>query len=256
MDSYYCSECKKYMTRKNLNRHLKTQLHIDNVKKADLIQFDSEPNTDPTPVIKPITKPIIKGGDLQTISKKLPDFPWSKYKGEHHLPGHQYAGPGTRLDIRLDENNNPNPGEEPINRVDQAALKHDIAYNNEDIRSRQKADIDLIQDLNEIKKPTVGERIGRTLVKNAMKLKIMFGGNLNKDELLAQELHKEYRKPKTFLKVKVFNKDDIWGADLVEMKKEAASGAAPKGGEDYKYILTIIDLYTKYAWAFPLKNKT
>ena len=210
MNKYFCTKCVKYISKANKAKHEKTQKHLSLSEK---------------------------GGDLQTISKKLPDFPWSKYKGEHHLPGHQYAGPGTRLDIRLDENNHPNPGEEPINRVDQAALKHDIAYNNEDIRSRQKADIDLIQDLNEIKKPTIGERIGRTLVKNAMKLKIMFGGDLNKDELLAQELHKEYRKPKTFLKVKVFNKDDIWGADLVEMKKD----------EDFKYILTIIDLYTKYA---------
>lgn len=26
--------------------------------------------------------------------------------------------------------------------------------------------------------------------------------------------------------------------------------------QDYKYILTVIDLYTRYAWAVPLKNKT
>ena len=37
-------------------------------------------------------------------------------------------GPGTRLDIRLDENLNPKPGEEPINDLDRTALKHDIAY--------------------------------------------------------------------------------------------------------------------------------
>jgi len=29
-----------------------------------------------------------------------------------------------------------------------------------------------------------------------------------------------------------------------------------KNEQDFKYILTIIDLYTKYAWAIPLKNKT
>ena len=46
----------------------------------------------------------------------------------------------------------------------------------------------------------------------------------------------------------MFNKDDIWGADLVEMPNM-------KGNNDFKYILTIIDLYTKYAWAVPLKNK-
>ena len=72
------------------------------------------------------------------------------------------------------------------------------------------------------------------------KLKIIY--------ILANELHKEYRKPKDFLKVKVFNKDDIWGADLVEMPNM-------KGNNDFKYILTIIDLYTKYAWAVPLKDK-
>jgi len=42
----------------------------------------------------------------------------------------------------------------------------------------------------------------------------------------------------------VFNKDDIWSADLVEMKNK----------NDYKYILTKIDLYTKYTWAIPLKK--
>ena len=59
------------------------------------------------------------------------------------------------------------------------------------------------------------------------------------------ELHHEFRKPKHLLKVKVFNKDDIWSADLVEMPKEGK----------FKYILTVIDLYTRYAWAIPLPDK-
>ena len=41
-------------------------------------------------------------------------------------------------------------------------------------------------------------------------------------------------------------KDDIWSADLVEMPKQG----------NFKYILTVIDLFTKYAWALPLTNKT
>ena len=86
----------------------------------------------------------------------------------------KYAGPETRLDIRLHENDIPKPGEEPINKVDEACLKHDIAYRNEDIRSRQKANIDLIQDLNFIKNPSIGERIAKALVKNAIKLKIVW----------------------------------------------------------------------------------
>ena len=53
-----------------------------------------------------------------------------------------------------------------------------------------------------------------------MKLKILFGGGLGENKQLAQKLHKKYRKFKIFLKVKVFNKDDIWGVDLVELKKD------------------------------------
>ena len=224
MDIHYiCKDCNLKLDKSNKTRHERSKKHISNKR----------------------------GGDLQTMSSKLPDFPWSKYPGEHHLPSYNYAGPGTRLDIRLDENNLPKSGEEPINRVDAAALKHDIAYNNHDIRTRQKADIDLIQDLNEIQNPTLRERIDRFLVKTAMKAKIAFGGELIKmnGAELAEELHREYRKPKTFLKVKVFAMDDIWGADLVEMPNS-------KNNNGYKYILTIIDLYTKYAWAIPLKNKT
>ena len=59
------------------------------------------------------------GGDIQKFSQNLPGFVWAKYKGEHHLPSYNYLGPNTRLDIRLDENNQPKPGEEPINAIDQ-----------------------------------------------------------------------------------------------------------------------------------------
>ena len=31
------------------------------------------------------------GGDIQTVLGKLPGFPWSKYTGEHHLPGYNFC---------------------------------------------------------------------------------------------------------------------------------------------------------------------
>ena len=55
------------------------------------------------------------GGDIQKFSEKLPGFVWSRYPGEKHMIGYNYLGPGTRLDIRLNENNIPKSGEEPIN---------------------------------------------------------------------------------------------------------------------------------------------
>ena len=59
------------------------------------------------------------GGDIQKFLGNLQGFAWSKYKGEKHLPSYNYLGPGTCLDIRTDEYNNPKPGEEPINAIDQ-----------------------------------------------------------------------------------------------------------------------------------------
>ena len=118
-----------------------------------------------------------KGGDIQKLMSKLPGTPWAKYKGEKHIPKYQYCGPNTRLDLRLDKKGNPHVGEKPFNRVDAACLKHDLAYSkHRDVRGRQKADIDLIHDLNEIKNPSVGERFGRGLIKSGMKGKIMLGG--------------------------------------------------------------------------------
>ena len=31
-------------------------------------------------------------GDFETFAGKLPGFPWAKYSGEKHLPGHSYTG--------------------------------------------------------------------------------------------------------------------------------------------------------------------
>ena len=72
------------------------------------------------------------GGDIQKFSSKLPGFIWREYPGKKHAPGHSYLGPGTRLDIRLDENNIPKPGEEPINEIDRLAYIHDLAYQTSD----------------------------------------------------------------------------------------------------------------------------
>ncbi len=61
----------------------------------------------------------------------------------------------------------------------------------------------------------------------------------------ADELQKCYISPKHYRKVKFFNKDDIWNSDLLATPVE-------KG---YKYILLIIDGYTRFAWAVPLRSK-
>ena len=44
--------------------------------------------------------------------------------------------------------------------------------------------------------------------------------------------------------------DDVWGADLVEMQEWKTVN---KG---YRYMLTVIDCFSKFAWSIPLKDKT
>jgi IS30 family transposase len=43
--------------------------------------------------------------------------------------------------------------------------------------------------------------------------------------------------------------DQQWQADLVEMQKYANKNI------DYKYILTVIDVFSRFAFAHPLKSK-
>jgi len=44
--------------------------------------------------------------------------------------------------------------------------------------------------------------------------------------------------------------DKIWAADLVDMQ------AFSKYNKGVKYLLTVIDIFSKYGWMIPLKNKT
>ena len=46
------------------------------------------------------------------------------------------------------------------------------------------------------------------------------------------------------------HKVEIWSADLID------KSSLSKYNNNYKYILTVIDIFTKYAWAIPLKNKS
>ena len=63
---------------------------------------------------------------------------------------------------------------------------------------------------------------------------------------LAKELHSNIIKHFPRRRIMVPSIDSVWSADLVIMPNE-------KG---YKYILTIIDIFSKYSWCVPLKTKT
>ena len=44
--------------------------------------------------------------------------------------------------------------------------------------------------------------------------------------------------------------DEIWAADLIDMQ------ALSKDNNGIKYLLTVIDIFSKFVWIFPLKRKT
>ena len=116
------------------------------------------------------------GGDIQKFSSRLPGFIWSKYSGEKHLPSYNYLGPGTRLDIRLNENNIPKSGEEPINEIDRLAYIHDLAYqNSDDMGERHRADQEMINGLKQLKNLSIPQRLIRTLIIKLFQAKIKLG---------------------------------------------------------------------------------
>lgn len=63
-------------------------------------------------------------------------------------------------------------------------------------------------------------------------------------------LHKPYRRHYTRNPTIVSGIDVQWQADLVDMHSLSRSN------EGTKFILTVIDCFSKYAWAYTLKNKT
>lgn len=67
---------------------------------------------------------------------------------------------------------------------------------------------------------------------------------------IVNELHSQARK--NFLRRRVIMKgiDDLWQADVVEM------GNYSTENNGYKYLLTVIDTFSKYAWTESLKTKT
>lgn len=66
---------------------------------------------------------------------------------------------------------------------------------------------------------------------------------------LINELHKSAMKNFKRRKVVIKGIDETWQADLIDMSTYASQN---KG---FHFILTVIDNFSKYAWAIPLKNK-
>ena len=113
-------------------------------------------------------QPVSGKGLVDSVINKLPF--------EMHLPGYQYAGPGTHLDLRLAKKIKPK------NKLDEAAMYHDIAYSNsKNLVDRHAAD-KVLQEAawNRVLAPdaSVGEKAMAWLTTNAMRAKRSIGAGI------------------------------------------------------------------------------
>ena len=92
---------------------------------------------------------------------------------EKHLPGMNYCGPGTNLKKKLNSDFTVKEDRfKPVDRVDKAAMCHDIKYNKyNDLRNRHRADKEMMFELVNIQNPTWRERVERIIVLTIIGLK-------------------------------------------------------------------------------------
>ena len=83
--------------------------------------------------------------------------------------------------------------------------------------------------------------------------KMSKGSGVNIEVKHNKQLAKELQKPiiRNFKKRSVYSgfKDNIWGADLADVELISNFNKA------FKFLLCVIDIFSKYAWVVPLKDK-
>ena len=112
-----------------------------------------------------------KGGkvDIHNLIGKLP-----RPKGGWTLPNHKYTGPYNPLDYQLDAYDRPLPGQEPYNKVDEIAMRHDICYR-DNIDDKHGCDRKMLDELNVMIPSGLRERIDRGFVKTVIGAKYKLG---------------------------------------------------------------------------------
>ena len=194
-----------------------------------------------------------KGGSI--LNKMINSLPV-----EMHLLGHNFTGPGTKLNKRLNADLTPKEWSKPINRIDKAAYHHDICYlkNNDTATRNSVCDKNMLEEMKNIYNPSLRERMERGLVSTLIGTKKRFGwgvttgtGYIKKKKFstLAEELHRPIKRKFKKRRVIVNGIDKIWAADLADMT------AFKDYNDGYTFLLLVIDTFSKYGYLIPLKNK-
>ena len=146
------------------------------------------------------------------------------------------------------------------NELDKASFTHDVAYSDsKDLTKRTAADKILRSRAFNIAKDPKYDRYQRGLASMIYKLfdKKSKGNGVKhvntkltpQNQQLDEELHKPIIRKFEKRKVHAAFKDNIWGADLTDMQ------LLNKCNKGIRFLLCVIDIFSKYAWIVPLKDK-
>ena len=193
------------------------------------------------PISRNLLKPWASNADPNSLRSKL----FNKYTDpgnpiEKQVDFHPYTGQIYKIhDLPLSNN-------------DRCSMFHDIEYtvaqnigrNAKDVKNRKLQADDKWLDCFKVRTPY--DALAYSAIKTKRKLGL---GNNFTMENLSQELNKPTINKFERQKVIVNHINEIHSTDLVDMTQYS------KMNRGYKYIFTNIDVFSKIAYAFPLKSK-
>ena len=185
--------------------------------------------------------------------------PWGSFSKPNSLRSksfNKYTDPGNPIEKQVDFH--PLTGQiykvhdQPLSNNDRCSMLHDIDYtvaqnigqNPKDIKNRKLEADDKWLDCFKVRTPY--DALGYSTIKTKRKLGL--GNNFTMEDL-SNELNKATINKFERQKVIVNYINEIHSTDLVDMSQYS------KMNKGYKYIFTNIDVFSKIAYAFPLKTK-
>ena len=186
--------------------------------------------------------------DIHKAIGKLPIIP----KRGFTLPNMNYCGPYNPLHKQLIYDKNGNIlkyMQKPLGKTDAICAQHDVDYDlSKSLKDKHIADDKMVKAINEL--PYNQKQYGTFLVKNIIqsKRKLGLGNNFTMEDL-SQELNKPIINKFPRQKIIVNHINEIHSTDLVDMSQYS------KMNRGYKYIFTNIDVFSKIAYAYPIKSK-
>ena len=140
--------------------------------------------------------------------------------------------------------------------LDKACFQHDVAYGDFIDLARRTASDKVLRDttFNIAINPNYDgyQRVLASMVYKFFDKKSSGSGvniNVKPSKQLAEELHKPIIRKFKQRTVYSGSKDNIWGADLADMQ------LISKFNKGFRFLLCVVDIFSEYAWAAPLKDK-